>query len=114
MKRKMLLTALGAVIAIGSSGIVFAAPATNPSSMGMTQKQAPRPGSDAWITARIRAELSTAHNLSASSVQVTTNNGVVKLSGALDNKAQVKQTVAIAKSVKGVRRVDSTGLRVHA
>jgi len=114
MKRKLIFTALGgAVLALGSGGIALASDATNPPTMSMSQNAA-KPGSDAWITARIKTELSTARDIASADINVTTDNGVVMLSGKLDNQRQVKETVAIAKSVKGVRRVVSTQLKVHA
>lgn len=113
MKRNLIIAALSAALAISCGGIAFASDATSPSSMSMSQNAA-KPGSDAWITARIKTELSTARDISSANINVTTDNGIVKLSGKLDNQRQVKETVAIAKSVKGVRRVDSTQLKIHA
>lgn len=113
MKRKLIIAALGAVLTIGTGGLALASD-TNPTSMSMAQNAMAKPGSDAWITARIKTELSTAKGIASADINVTTDQGVVTLSGDLQSNAQIKRTVAIAKSVKGVRRVDSTNLKVTA
>ncbi len=48
-------------------------------------------------------------SLSASSrlVSITTNNGVVTISGNVASKADMRRIVRLAKEVNGVRKVDN-------
>ena len=47
-------------------------------------------------------------------VDVKTVDGVVTLTGSLANELAVKKAIAAAKSVKGVKTVEATGLRAGA
>lgn len=101
---------LGLALGIGS----FAAYATDtaPAAHKVAAENAPseQPGTDAWITTKVKTELMTTKGIPSTDISVTTNNGVVVLSGVLDSKAQVNKSVAVAKAVKGVRNVDSSAL----
>ena len=44
-------------------------------------------------------------------IDVKTVDGVVTLTGVLDNGIAVKKAVAVAQSIKGVKNVDSSGLK---
>ncbi len=65
--------------------------------------------SDWAITARVKKAIMTDGSLSASAkfVSVTTNNGVVTLSGNVPSKEESKRIVNIVKSVRGVSSVDN-------
>ena len=105
--KNLLATALSIVIAFGAVATVSAAdPATNTT----MQDQSAQPGTDGWITTKVKTELMTTKGIPSSDISVTTTNGVVTLSGVLDNKAQVQKSIAVAKAVKGVHRVDSEAL----
>ena len=69
-----------------------------------------QPGTDGWITTKVKAELMATKGISSTDISVTTTNGVVTLSGVLDSKAQVQKSVAVAKGIKGVQKVDSSAL----
>jgi hyperosmotically inducible protein len=104
---KMFLTStLGIALALGS---VTAAYAAKPESTSM-QDQSAQPGTDGWITTKVKAELMTTKGIPSTDISVTTMNGIVTLTGVVDTKAQVQKSVAIAKAVKGVQRVDSSAL----
>ena len=109
---KTLLTSmLGVALALGSAGAVFAAePAA---ATAASQDQSAQPGTDAWITTKVKTELMTTKDVPSTDISVTTTNGIVTLSGLLDTKAQMQKSIAAAKSVKGVRRVDSSALSVR-
>jgi len=72
--------------------------------------QSSQPGSDGWITTKVKAQLMTTKGVPSTDINVTTTNGVVTLSGVVDSKAQVQKSVAVAKAIKGVHRVDSSAL----
>jgi len=104
---------LGVALGVGSIGAVYANDHdTTPAANKTAAENAPseQPGTDAWITTKVKTELMTTKGVPSTDISVTTNNGVVVLSGVVDNKAQVQKSVAVAKAVKGVRNVDSSAL----
>jgi osmotically-inducible protein OsmY len=60
---------------------------------------------DAWITTRIQARFYLDPDIKGRHVDVTTQNGVVTLTGAVDNDAMKQQAMAIAKETDDVVRV---------
>lgn len=60
---------------------------------------------DAGITTQIKAKFVQSDVLSAPTVHVETQNGVVQISGFVTNKAQIAEATHIAQSVDGVRNV---------
>lgn len=66
---------------------------------------APAEHSDAWIALKVRSELLFHSNVSATSTKVDVSNGVVLLTGTVDNSAQKDLTEAYAKDVAGVTSV---------
>jgi hyperosmotically inducible protein len=73
--------------------------------------QSNKPMSDTWITTKVKSELATTEGVNSTDVGVTTINGVVTLTGVLQSDIAVKKAVAAAQSVKGVKSVDSSGLK---
>jgi len=65
----------------------------------------PAEHSDGWIAMKIRGELLVHANVSATATKVDVNNGVVLLTGTVDNSAQKDLTEAYVKDVAGVRSV---------
>ena len=76
----------------------------------MSAKSSNQPVTDTWITTKVKAELATTEGIKSGDIDVTTKNGLVTLSGVVNSKAQMQKAVALAKSVKGVRQVDSSAL----
>ena len=76
----------------------------------MSAKSSQQPASDTWITTKVKAELATTEGIKSGDISVTTKNGLVTLSGTVNSKAQVQKSIALAKSVKGVRDVDASAL----
>ncbi len=60
---------------------------------------------DAGITTQIKAKFVQSDVLSAPTVHVETQNGVVQISGFVSKRAQIAEATQIAQSVKGVRSV---------
>lgn len=65
----------------------------------------PSANSDAWITMKVKAVLAFHKNVSASGTDVTTEKGVVTLSGKADSEAQKQLTGEYAKDVDGISEV---------
>lgn len=68
---------------------------------------------DTVITAKVkgtfvREKLFGSNDVAVMSINVETTNGVVHLSGTVENKQQADNAIKLAKSVEGVQRVDST------
>lgn len=105
--RTFLAFALSASAALGAASIAPAAFAAD----DMPAKS-DQPVTDTWITTKVKTELATTDGVKSTKLDVTTKNGVVALTGVLATKDAVDKAVAAAESVKGVKRVDSSGLKV--
>ena len=68
--------------------------------------------SDTWITTKIKADLASTKDLKSTDISVETNNGVATLTGTVPSEIEHKKAVAATESVKGVVKVDSSGLKV--
>ncbi|ULU25898.1 BON domain-containing protein [Dyella terrae] len=71
-----------------------------------------QPTTDTWITTKVKAELATTDGIKSTDISVATLNGNVSLTGVVASDVVVKKAVAVARSVKGVTAVDSSGLKV--
>jgi hyperosmotically inducible periplasmic protein len=65
----------------------------------------PEEHSDAWMTMKVKGVLAFHKNVSATSTEVNTENGVVTLTGKADSEAQKQLTTEYAKDVDGVTEV---------
>ncbi len=65
----------------------------------------PSEHSDGWITTKVKTALLFHKNVSATSTEVNTQNGVVTLTGKADSEAQKQLTCEYAKDVDGVTEV---------
>jgi hyperosmotically inducible protein len=70
--------------------------------------------SDTWITTKIKADLASTKNLKSTDISVETNNGVATLTGVVPSQIEVKKAIAVAESVKGVKKVDAAGLKAKS
>jgi hyperosmotically inducible protein len=104
MKRQLQAIALGVVLASGGISAAFA------DSTDMSANSSQQPVTDTWITTKVKAELATTDGIKSGDVSVTTKNGLVTLSGVVNSKAQVQKSIAVTKTVKGVRHVDASAL----
>jgi hyperosmotically inducible periplasmic protein len=71
-----------------------------------------QPVTDTWITTKVKAELATTDGVKSTKISVTTKDGIVALVGVLMTKDAVDKAIAATEAVKGVKRVDSSGLKV--
>jgi hyperosmotically inducible periplasmic protein len=76
-----------------------------------TSTSSDQPVSDAWITMKVKSELATTKDIKSMDISVKTQNGIVQLSGTQPNDMAVHKAVATAKGIKGVQRVDASGLK---
>jgi hyperosmotically inducible protein len=112
MKRSRLSTAiLSSMVALGCADGAFARQAT--SSNDETTSKPDRSTADDRITTRVEAALASRDGVGRTDLSVTTNDGVVTLAGALEDRAAIKKAVAVAEGVAGVRIVRSAGLKAR-
>ncbi|HLI18513.1 MAG TPA: BON domain-containing protein [Rhodanobacteraceae bacterium] len=112
MKRSRNLTVIALAAALGlgmSGGFALATPVV--AQNGEHSSSAREAVSDGWITTKVKSELAATKGVKSMDVTVRTTDGVVTLTGVLPTKTAVRKAVAAAKSVKGVRDVDASGLK---
>jgi hyperosmotically inducible protein len=60
---------------------------------------------DSVITAKVKADILADPKLKVFDIKVDTRNGIVQLSGFVDNRAEADEAVAVAGRVSGVKSV---------
>ena len=65
---------------------------------------------DGWITTKVKSTFMYSTNVSGSDIGVSTNAGIVKLSGKVDSGAERALAIELARNVRGVKSVDSSSL----
>lgn len=68
--------------------------------------------SDSWITTKVKSSLLADGLTKGLKISVNTTNGVVVLAGNAQTQAEADKAVEIARNIKGVQSVDSSGLKV--
>lgn len=69
---------------------------------------------DAWITAKVKSTFLYSKHVAGSDISVSTNHGLVKLSGAVDSGQEKALAVELAKNVRGVKQVDASALQARS
>jgi len=67
--------------------------------------------SDTWITTKVKSSMMTDSQLKGN-VDVSTDHGVVVLTGTVPSDASRERAVALAKQTKGVKSVNDDGLKI--
>jgi hyperosmotically inducible protein len=106
MKYKSTLIATLLALATSAQG-AFAQEATPSSDVKDTTSEAGEVVTDAWITTKVKADLLATDDVSGTSINVDTNNGVVTLTGNVRSSAEADKAVTVARGIKGVVKVDS-------
>jgi len=65
---------------------------------------------DGWITTKVKSTYMYSSNVDGSDIAVSTNAGVVTLTGKIDNGAERALAIELARNVRGVKSVDSSAL----
>ena len=66
--------------------------------------------SDSWITTKVKSTFLYSSNVSGSDISVSTQGGIVTLSGKVHSGAERDLAVELAQNVRGVKSVDAKGL----
>ena len=65
---------------------------------------------DIWITTKVKSTFMYSTNVNSSDIAVSTNSGVVTLTGKTDSGAERALAIELARNVRGVKSVDSNPL----
>jgi hyperosmotically inducible protein len=71
-----------------------------------------RVASDSWITTKVKSSLLADNVTKGLNIGVKTMNGNVNLSGTVASRTEFDRAVQIAKNIKGVKKVTTTGLKM--
>lgn len=82
-------------------------PGTSTADTGTSLEKAGEYMDDSVITAKIKQDILSDPLLKSTQIDVTTKNGVVKLSGTVDSQQSIDRVKAIAQSVTDVKAVES-------
>ena len=63
---------------------------------------------DGWITTKVKSTYMYSSNVNGSDIAVSTNAGIVSLTGKMDSGAERALAIELARNVKGVKSVDSS------
>lgn len=108
MKSQIITRTLAAALALTFAGV---APMTMTSAFANDNTDSDQPVTDTWITTKVKAELATTEGVKSTDITVKTVDGTVTLTGMLGSKLAVDKAVAAAESIKGVKKVDHSGLK---
>ena len=103
---------LGLAFVVGASTSAIAAMPASPDGNAADQKSE-QPVSDTWITTKVKADLATTEGVTSTEISVETTDGIVTLIGVLVSQTAVEKAIAVAKGIKGVTSVDSSGLKAR-
>lgn len=79
---------------------------------GVFDRDSDQPINDTWITTKVKSSLLADSDVAGMDVDVETINGVVHLSGYVDDQRQIDNAVRIARDIEGVTNVESSGLQL--
>lgn len=91
----------------------FAADQATKDDMSAANSDSAQPGTDTWITTKVKADLLATENVDGTKINVTTINGVVTLAGVLDSQEQVDRAIAVARGIEGVTSVETKALKTR-
>ncbi len=70
-------------------------------------KNATNDVSDGWITTKVKSSFMYSSNVNGSDIAVSTNSGIVTLTGKMDSGAERALAIELARNVRGVKSVNS-------
>ena len=111
LRNAMLVSSLGAGLALGTSYANAAEESAAAAKESVTEKTE-AVVSDSWITTKVKSEILASSLSKGFNVGVKTKHGVVMLKGKLASQDAIEQVKAIAEKVKGVKSVDTSRLVV--
>jgi hyperosmotically inducible periplasmic protein len=73
-------------------------------------RRSDQPVDDTWITTKVKSSLLADSDVSGLDIEVETVNGVVTLSGEVEQQAQIDRAARIARDIEGVTDVQTASL----
>lgn len=67
--------------------------------------------SDGWITTKVKSTFMYSNNVNSSDISVSTDGGVVTLTGSVSSAAERARAVELAQNIRGVTSVESSALQ---
>jgi hyperosmotically inducible protein len=115
-RKRLLVASLTATLAAVPLAQAAAQDGSAPQHMSQSNdnRTVPDKMADGWITTKVKSEFAAARQIKASDISVSTRDGVVSLTGTVATNLEKNQAIRIAHGVKGVKRVDASGLTVAA
>ncbi len=98
------------VVSVKNTVQVSSTPLTTEEQALMDDKDETHNISDGWITAKVKSSFMYSTNISSSDINVSTNDGVVTLTGKVDNGTERALAIETAQNIRGVKSVDSAKL----
>jgi hyperosmotically inducible periplasmic protein len=77
---------------------------------GVAKTSAGTDMADGWITTKVKSTYGYSSNVDGSDIAVSTNSGIVTLSGKVDSGAERALAIELAQNVRGVKSVQSKAL----
>ena len=108
------LTVIAAALASGMANAATSDSPTAPVTASKAVQKTERVVSDSWITTKVKSEILANSGTKAFKVSVKTRYKTVTLKGKLPSQEAIDQVRQIAEKVKGVKKVDTSGLMVAA
>jgi hyperosmotically inducible protein len=98
------------VVSVNNQLVVDGSTSSAVDSAKSTASEAKGDITDSWITAKVKSTLLYSSNVAGSDIDVSTQNGIVTLSGKVSSGAERDLAVELAQNVRGVKSVDAKGL----
>jgi len=98
------------VVSVNNQLVVDSGKPTAADSAKSTTSEAKGDMADTWITTKVKSTLLYSSNVAGTDINVSTQNGIVTLSGKVSSGAERDLAVELAQNVRGVKSVDAKGL----
>lgn len=108
MTKTLTAIALGSILAASSAmanDTIKTEPGSTSAKIDNTMKSASNYMGDSAVTAKVKSALVGAKDINSNDISVQTNNGVVTLSGFVNDQTQAERAVSVTKGVDGVSSV---------
>jgi hyperosmotically inducible protein len=106
------LVALGLAAAFAAAPLAQAAAQDTTPRATTSNETIPDKAADGWITTKVKSEFATTSGVDATDISVDTHDGMVTLKGQVASSAEKMKAERVARSVKGVKSVDTSGLTI--
>ncbi len=106
--------ATGLMLAFAAAPFTSVAAHGAPMQKASDNQTVPDKAADAWITTKVKSEFAASKNIKAGDISVSSNDGVVTLSGTVATPGEKLHAERVAQRIKGVKHVDASGLTVSA